>query len=55
MSDCNTPRIKPAMYTVGVGDDGQTQLTLNNDYGSITLSMNAASVEQMIALLEATL
>jgi len=55
MSDCNTPRIKPALYSVGVGDDGQTQLTLNNEYGSITLSMGSEAVEQMIRLLEATL
>jgi hypothetical protein len=42
-------------YRVGVTINGHTTLTLKNDnYGSITLTMNRASCEQLIKMLKST-
>lgn len=47
---------KDAIYTVGVTDDGRTVLKLHSDSGmTMTLTMNAAGVEQMIKLLAVTI
>ena len=44
------------LYRIGVTTDGLTTLTLTGENGfSMTLTMNAPSVVQMIRLLEATL
>lgn len=48
-------KVKDAIYTVGVTDDGQTVLKLHGDLGVTTLTMNAAGVEQMIKLLAVTI
>jgi hypothetical protein len=46
---------KDALYTIGVNQAGQTQLMLKIEFGMATLTMDSATVRQMIRLLEATL
>ena len=46
---------KDALYTVGLNQAGQTQLMLKIEFGISTLTMDSATVRQMIRLLEATL
>jgi len=43
------------LYSVGTTQSGQTVLKISDGYSTITLTMNDASVRQMIRLLEATL
>lgn len=43
-------------YTVGVNLEGKTLLRVNSPgFGAMTLTMNAAGVQQLISLLQATL
>ena len=53
----STPVIenKDALYTIGLNQAGQTQLMLKIEFGISTLTMDSASVRQMIRQLEATL
>ena len=46
---------KDALYTIGLNQAGQTQLMLKIESGRVTLTMNSATVRQLIRLLEATL
>jgi hypothetical protein len=46
---------KDALYTVGVNQEGYTQLVLKNDYGRTTLTMSPDLVRKLIRQLEATL
>jgi hypothetical protein len=46
---------KDALYTIGLNQAGQTQLMLKIESGIVTLTMNSATVRQLIRLLEATL
>lgn len=44
-----------AEYTVGINRAGSTQLRLQLEYSSVTLTMSPAAVLRLIRLLEATL
>ena len=47
--------IEDAMYTIGVNEQGYTQLRMRSAYGSTTLSMNPRAVRQLIRMLELTI
>jgi len=42
-------------YSVGIDDDGNTAIKLQNDFGVTTLTLNERGVRQLIRMLEATL
>ena len=42
-------------YSVGIDNDGNTALKLQNNFGTTTLTLNEHGVRQLIRMLEATL
>ncbi len=48
-------RNKDALYTIGLNQEGYTQLVIKIDYGTATLTMAPDLVRKLIRQLEATL
>jgi hypothetical protein len=46
---------KDAFYTIGVNQEGNTQLVIKINYGTATLTMDPGSVRRLIRQLEVTL